>query len=86
MIRRLLLVAVIVSACGGKSKQVRQAAAPRPDTVAERMLAMLPQGAQIVVELDLARLREYPVVGALVTRTLAVRPSTLWTIARPRYW
>jgi len=65
----LLAATILISACGGKSNQVKQAA-PRPDTVAERMLAMLPQGAQIVVEIDLARLRANPVVGALVTRTL----------------
>ena len=35
MIYQLLFVAVLVSACGGKSNQVKQAAAaPRPDTVA----------------------------------------------------
>lgn len=71
MISRLVLVAVIASACGGKSNQVKQAAAaPRPDTVAERMLAMLPQGAQVVIEIDLARLRKNPVVGDLVGKTL----------------
>ncbi|HEY5936560.1 MAG TPA: hypothetical protein VIU61_18050 [Kofleriaceae bacterium] len=68
---KLLVVAVMIAACGGKSNQIKQAtAAPRPDTVAERMLAMLPQGAQVVIEIDLARLRKNPVVGALVARTL----------------
>src|SRR5437868_11983325 len=32
---------------------------------------MLPQGAQVVIEVDLARLRANPVVGAVVTRALA---------------
>ncbi|MEJ7599950.1 MAG: hypothetical protein WKG01_18735 [Kofleriaceae bacterium] len=62
---------VAVIACGGRSKPVKQAAlAPRPDTVPERMLAMLPQGAQVIVEIDLARLRANPVVGALIVRAL----------------
>ena len=37
---------------------------------ADRLLALLPDGAQIVVELDLARLRANPVVGAVATAAL----------------
>jgi len=52
--------------CGGEQPvPVAPAAAAAPATVAERMLAMLPQGAQVVVELDLARLRANPVVGEI---------------------
>jgi len=42
-----------------------------PPAGTERLLAMLPQGAEIVLEVDLARLRGNPVIGAVVTRALA---------------
>ena len=46
--------------------------APRPPaTACERILPLLPQGAQLVVELDLARLRANPVLGPVATRALA---------------
>ncbi|HWU86635.1 MAG TPA: hypothetical protein VN253_05150, partial [Kofleriaceae bacterium] len=69
----VLAAAVLVAACGGAPKRAAAAPAlaPAPVTAAERILAMLPQGAQIVVEVDLARLRANPVVGAVVTRALA---------------
>ncbi len=73
----LALVAA-VAACGGAPKQPRPAAeapAPAPEAPADRILAMLPQGAQVVVELDLARLRANPVVGEVVTRALAAGVS-----------
>jgi hypothetical protein len=38
---------------------------------------MLPQGAQVVIELDLARLRANPVVGDVVARALAERIADL---------
>lgn len=68
-----------VVACGGEpGAKVSAAAAPAaPSTVTERILAMLPQGAQVVVELDLARLRANPVVGDVVTRALAERKAEL---------
>jgi hypothetical protein len=64
--------AVAVPACGGAGKRTVAEAPlpPAPVTAAERMLAMLPQGAQVVVEVDLARLRANPVVGAVVARAL----------------
>src|SRR5690242_21374199 len=43
----------------------------RPQTATDRILPLLPDGAQLVVELDLARLRANPVVGPTVTRALA---------------
>ena len=43
----------------------------RPATAADRILPLLPDGAQLVVELDLARLRANPVVGPTATRALA---------------
>jgi hypothetical protein len=66
------LVAAAVLACGGGPAPVPAvpSAAPVPAGT-ERLLAMLPQGAQVVVEVDLARLRANPVVGGVVTRALA---------------
>ena len=65
-----LIVVLVTCACGGKST-APPVAPIVPATVSERMLAMLPQGAQVVVEIDLARLRANPVVGVVVTRALA---------------
>ncbi len=60
-------------ACGrGGAKRPTTSAAVRPVmiTVGDRILPLLPEGAQVVVELDLARLRNNPVVGKLVTDLL----------------
>lgn len=67
-----LALALVIVACGGRSKRglSSTASVPRTQTAGERMLSLLPQGAQLVVELDLARLRANPVVGAVVTRAL----------------
>lgn len=80
--RAAVVVAVMAAAgagaaCGGAPRRggaagaAAAAAAPAPTTAVERILAMLPQGAQVVVEVDLARLRANPVIGAVVTRALA---------------
>lgn len=61
-------------ACGGGAAPAVVSAAEPPSAGTERLLAMLPQGAQIVVEVDLARLRANPVIGAVVTRALAEPP------------
>ena len=72
MIARIVVAIAIVAACGGKPQPTSSAPSVRhPATAAERVLAMLPDGAQIVVELDLARLRANPVVGAMVARAIA---------------
>jgi len=66
-------VAVVAVACGGPPRPGATTAAvasPAPEAPVDRILAMLPQGAQVVVELDLARLRANPVVGEVVTRAL----------------
>jgi hypothetical protein len=77
MARAAHIVGLLVTvACGGKPAPPPVAPIV-PATVAERMLAMLPQGAQVVVEIDLARLRANPVVGAVVTRALAERTAEL---------
>jgi hypothetical protein len=66
-----LVLATLALACGGGRPRVAPRADLAPATPAERILAMLPQGAQVVVELDLARLRANPVVGQVVTRVPA---------------
>lgn len=70
-------IAVAVAAaigCGGGPAPVTATPEPAPAGT-ERLLAMLPQGAQVVIEVDLARLRANPVVGAVVTRALADRAA-----------
>jgi hypothetical protein len=70
--RAIAVIAACAAACGGPPKQgATSAATPAPVAAADRILAILPQGAQVVVELDLARLRANPVVGEVVTRALA---------------
>jgi hypothetical protein len=62
------------AACGGPSSAATPAApklGPVPQTPAERILGLLPAGAQVVVEIDLARLRQNAVIGGLVTRAIA---------------
>ncbi|HEU0033678.1 MAG TPA: hypothetical protein VFQ53_23790 [Kofleriaceae bacterium] len=68
----VVLVLAACVACGGRKHRVQpvRPIAAHPATHAERILGMLPQGAQVVVEVDLARLRANPVVGHLVTRLL----------------
>jgi hypothetical protein len=58
-------------ACGGRTTPPAAPSAPAPTTTAERVLGLLPDGVQLVVELDLARLRANPVVGDLATQVLA---------------
>ncbi len=71
-------VAVVAVACGGGgAAPAAVAPAAPPPTGTERLLAMLPQGAQIVVEVDLARLRANPVIGAVVTRALIEPPRSI---------
>jgi len=67
--RGLVLAAALV-ACGGTPGKPVAATPPHVPTLAERMLAILPDGAQIIVELDLARLRANPVVGDLAKQGL----------------
>jgi hypothetical protein len=67
---RSLALLVALGACHHAAPTVPPVAPP-PQTQLERMLALLPDGAQIVVELDLARLRANAVVGPLATSALA---------------
>jgi hypothetical protein len=71
------LVVLGLIACGGGSNSSKTttsdqvAAASRELGPTEKILPLLPEGAQVVVEIDLARLRNNAVVGAVVTRALA---------------
>ena len=63
------VVGLVGAGCGGSH---RTAAPPAPHvaTPEEQVLALLPDGAQIIVELDLARLRANPVLGATARQAL----------------
>lgn len=68
------LLGCALVACGGRGRRgaaVGGATAFRPATVADRMIALLPAGAQVLVELDFARLRANETVGEVATRALA---------------
>lgn len=71
--RGAVFLLAVAAACGGGAPAAVSPGEP-PLAGLERLLAMLPQGAQIVVEVDLARLRANPVVGAVVTRALSEPP------------
>lgn len=62
-------------ACGGGSHQKPPAnaktALAEPETIGDHVVTLLPPGAQIVVELDLERLRKNPVIGQTITKALA---------------
>jgi hypothetical protein len=78
-----IAVAALAAAigCGGRAPST---ATPEPAPVGtERLIAMLPQGAQVVIEVDLARLRANPVVGAVVTRAFAEPDAPAATPATP---
>jgi hypothetical protein len=70
---KLVAVVLVVAtvACGprggrrgpGGGRPVRS-----PTTTAERMIALLPDGAQLLVEIDLARLKANPTVGPLAAK------------------
>jgi hypothetical protein len=69
-----VLVVVAAVACGprgGKSGPGGGRPIRAPTTLAEKMIALLPEGVQILVEIDLARLRANPTVGAVATSALA---------------
>ena len=68
------LVVVVTVACGphgGKTGPGGGRPIRAPTTLAEKMIALLPDGVQILVEIDLARLRANPTVGEVTKRFLA---------------
>jgi hypothetical protein len=67
-----LVVVLVACACGGgRARPMTGSTTPVAHRTADWMLALLPEGAQLVVELDLARLRGNPVVGEVATQALA---------------
>lgn len=67
---RWALIAVAAIGCGHPARPARVTMPERPLTLVDRTLGMLPDGAQIVVELDFARLRANQVVGDVAKRAL----------------
>ena len=75
--KRALPLAAL-AACGGAGSGGAGATVNLPEraaTAGDALLAQLPIGAEIVVELDLARLRANPVVGALAADVFAGAPE-----------
>ena len=68
VVRIVVLLAILgaVVACGGKP--ARPPRWPVPRSGPGQLLAYVPAGAQLLVEIDVARLRANPVVGELVRR------------------
>lgn len=64
--------ALAIAGCGSTpAKPVITAPEPtQAKTVADRILPLFPDGAQVIIEIDLARMRGNPVIGALVTSAL----------------
>lgn len=77
--RSLLLVVFAVAAChhGGDAdtEPAIKPIPPPPPSETEHMVALLPDGAQVIVELDLARLRANAAVGPVATSALAAMGS-----------
>ncbi len=71
--RLAALACVALVACGGGARRpvTAKPVPTRVTTVGDRIVALLPEGVQVIVEIDLARLRANPVVGKLVTDVLA---------------
>jgi hypothetical protein len=67
----LVALAVACGPRGGKPGPGGGRAMRAPTTLAERIIALLPDGAQVLVEIDLARLKTNPVVGELTKTWLS---------------
>jgi len=67
---RLVLACVLIAACGGHATPPATIPARRVPTPGEQILALLPDGAQVIVEIDLARLRANAAIGETATRAL----------------
>jgi hypothetical protein len=71
---RFVAIALLVIACGGGGKSAKQSKPdplPEAKTITDKIVNLLPPGAQIVVEIDLARLRTNEVIGTTFTKALA---------------
>src|SRR5258706_9568692 len=67
-----IAILALAAACGGARPVDTTPSGPQP--LDEQMLGLLPQGAQIIVEVDVARLRANPVVGGVIARLLDDKP------------
>ncbi|MDX2091807.1 MAG: hypothetical protein SFX73_28355 [Kofleriaceae bacterium] len=70
---RAILGLVVLAACGSTAGKSTTTEVPRPviTTAADKILPLLPDGAQVVIEVDLARLRANALVGPLVIKALS---------------
>ncbi|MGE0398854.1 MAG: hypothetical protein AB7T06_19250 [Kofleriaceae bacterium] len=69
---RLAVALVVILGCGSNQKATTsEPETPSFTSTADRILPLFPDGAQVIVEVDLARLRANPVVGALITQIVA---------------
>jgi hypothetical protein len=70
VMRAGLVLAVAAAACGGRGGRAGATKPPAPEprvaTGAQAALALLPANPSVIVELDLARARENPLVGPVV--------------------
>ncbi len=75
--RCALVMAVVMVGCGGgtSTSSTTQVIPERALTVGDALLTSLPAGAEILVELDLARLRANPIIGGIATDLLAAPPA-----------
>ncbi len=83
---KVALPLAALAACGGAGSGGAGAAVNPPEravTAGDALLAQLPIGADVVVEIDLARLRANPVVGALATELLVGTPDVPGAPAAP---
>jgi hypothetical protein len=75
-VRWLAVAALAWLSCGGSDRaalppNLPQAKLARADTGAAPLLAFVPRGADVIIEIDLARVRANPVVGELFEKLVA---------------
>jgi hypothetical protein len=69
-----VLASLCLLACGAASTRVREPLAARAKTAGDSLLASVPVGADLVLEVDLRRLRDNPVVGPLLQKLSPPEP------------
>ncbi len=74
----------MIAACGGGGRTTSTVLVPeRTATAGDALLAQLPAGAELLIEIDLARLRANPVVGTVATELLVAPPELVVAAAAP---